>query len=128
MIVSSFGTLVSFYSVFLDFIEHDDPIYASVKIGFLFAPLLFSLFVCAINWSNSSSYRWEFLWQVPGVQLIKHFQLWMKLSVSLDEKEIFSNIDFIDQMKNSNLDNIQQWEISDIEQCLQESLQPQYIY
>ena len=127
MILTSFGTLISFFDSSTDFFA-GHPIYASVRIGFLFAPLLFSLFVCAINWSHSSSHRWEFLWQVPGVQLIKHFQLWKKLKQTLNEKDNFSSIDFIDQMKNSNLDNIQQWEISDIEQCLQESLQPKYIY
>ena len=127
MFVTSFGTLTSFETVYF-FFESSDPIYASVNIGFLFVPLLFSLFVCAINWTNSSSSRWEFLWQVPGVQLIKHFHLWTKLRETLNEKENFSNIDFIDQMKNSNLDDIQQWEISDIEQSLQESVQSQYIY
>ena len=79
-----------------------------------------------MNWRLNSLSRWEFLWQAPGVQLIKHFQLWKKLRQKLNEKDIFSNIN--DQMKNSNLDNIQQWEISDIEQHLQESLQSQYIY
>ena len=127
MIVTSFGTLFSIYGVFREFNE-GDPIYASVILVLLFAPLLFSLFVCAINWSHNPSHRWEFLWQVPGVQLIKHFQLWKKLKQTLNEKDNFSNVDVCDQMKNSNLDNVQLWEISDIEQHLQESLQSQYIY
>jgi hypothetical protein len=127
VIVTSLGTFINFGDL-IQWFDQSHRIYASVQIGFLFAPLLFSLSVCALNWTNSSSSRWEFLWQFPGVQLIKHFQLWIKLRQTLNEKDNFSNVDFIDKMKNSNLDNIQQWEISDIEQCLQESLQPKYIY
>ena len=126
MVVTSYGYFDNFFSVYT-FFSTSDPIYASVNIGFLFAPLLLSLFESAINWRLNSSSRWEFLWQAPGVQLIKHFQLWKKLRQTLNEKDNFSNVDVSDQMKNSNLDNIQQWEISDIEQHLQESLQSQYI-
>ena len=127
MVVTSLSILGNFADVFA-FFSSSHPIYASVNIGFLFAPLLFSLFVSAMNWRLNSSSRWEFLWQAPGVQLIKHFQLWKKLRQTLNEKDNFSNVDVSDQMKNSNLDNVQQWEISDIEQHLQESLQSQYIY
>jgi len=109
VILKVFAELIDI-EIFITFLLEKDIFYGSFLITFKLTPLFLSIISYLIVGStrcqkiskqtepdesiqheqkdgNQSLEKWEFLWQIPFIQLIRHFLLWKQLRKVIREKK-----------------------------------------
>ena len=104
-------------------------------------PLILSMIVCLTQLCRKSANKednsktkiskilskFEFLWQLPYIQLIRHFMLWNELKKAVLKKERiykFCNVKgmaLLHIVRTTKLANLQSWHVNEIRQELEKT-------
>ena len=108
--------------------------YGSFVIGFTFLPFVFSMVAYLLsdkktpeghrkgNVIESCFAKWNFLWQIPFVQLARHFILWMEFKSTVLKEYRIKKISAIDDVEfSSQLKMKQQWYVEVVQEELKKT-------